>query len=169
MENIILTGFMGTGKSSVGKILAERLGYRFIDIDEMIEAGSGLTVIEIFASHGEQHFRALETEMLKRLESERELVVSTGGGAVIDPENRRRMRSAGKVVNLFASAETIKNRLTGDVARPLLQGDKSLEKIIALITEREQFYEDADIRIDTTAKKIEDIVSQILVWVKREG
>jgi shikimate kinase len=167
MENIILTGFMGTGKSSVGKILAERLGYRFIDIDEMIEAGSGFTVSEIFASHGEQHFRALETEMIKRLESERGVVVSTGGGAVINPENRRKMRSAGKVVNLSASAETIKKRLTGDVVRPLLQGDKSLEKINALIAEREPFYSDADIRIDTTAKKIEDIVSEILVWVKR--
>jgi shikimate kinase len=168
MENIILTGFMGTGKSSVGKLLAERLGYRFIDVDELIVARSGLTIIEIFASHGEQHFRALETEMLKRLESERGLVVSTGGGAVINPENRRRMRSAGRVVNLSASAETIKKRLTGDVARPLLQGDKPLEKIIALIAEREPYYADADIRIDTTAKNIEDVVSEILVWVKRD-
>ena len=169
MENIILTGFMGTGKSSVGKVLAERLGYRFIDIDELIVAESDLTIIEIFASHGEQHFRALETEMLKRIESERGLVVSTGGGAVINPENRRRMRSAGRVVNLSASAETIKKRLMGDAERPLLQSDKSLEKIIALIAEREPFYADADIRIDTTSKNIEDIVSEILAWVKRKG
>jgi shikimate kinase len=169
MENIILTGFMGTGKSSVGKILAERLGCRFIDLDELVVAGSGLTIIEIFARHGEQHFRALESEMLKRLESERGLVVSTGGGAVVNPENRRRMRSTGRVVNLSASAGTIKERLTGDVARPLLQGDNSLEKIIAMIAEREPFYADADIRIDTTDKNIEDIVSEILVWLKREG
>jgi shikimate kinase len=169
MNNIILTGFMGTGKSSVGKVLAKLLMRRFVDLDELIEAEAGMAIKEIFACHGEPHFRALEAEMIKRLEVEEDLVLSTGGGAVISPENRRRMRRAGRVVNLTASVAAIQKRLMGDGERPLLKDDKSSEKIAAMLTEREPFYADADIRIDTTDKKLEDVLSEILVWLKRAG
>jgi shikimate kinase len=168
MDNIVLTGFMGTGKSSVGRALARRLGYRFVDLDEMIENEAGIAIKEIFAQHGEPHFRSLETAMIERLEAESNLVVSTGGGAVISPKNRHRMRQAGKIVNLTASTEAIQSRLKNDRGRPLLSDDKSLEKIAAMLAERESFYADADIRIDTTNKKIEDIAAVILVWLKKE-
>lgn len=169
MKNVFLTGFMGTGKSSVGKILAERLGCQFIDLDALIVAEAGMSIKEIFAAQGEPYFRALEADMVRRLVSEKGAVVSTGGGVVIDPENRRRMRAHGVVVNLTATAQAIRERLAADNERPLLQDDNSLEKIVSMLAEREPFYRDADIRIDTTGKGVDDIVSQILVWLKKES
>lgn len=169
MKNVFLTGFMGTGKSSVGKILAERLGCKFIDLDALIVAETGLAIKDIFDVQGEPYFRALEADMVKRLTSETGVVVSTGGGVVIDPENRRRMRERGVVVNLTATAHAICERLVADNERPLLQNDNSLEKISFMLAEREPFYRDADIRIDTTGKGVEDIMLQILVWLKKES
>ena len=171
MKNVFLTGFMGTGKSSVGKILAERLGCQFIDLDALIVAEAGRSIKEIFAEQGEPYFRALEAEIVRRLASENEkgAVVSTGGGVVIDPENRRWMRENGVVVNLTATAQAIRKRLAADNERPLLQNDNSLEKIVSMLAEREPFYRDADIRIATTGKGVDDIVLQILVWLKKES
>lgn len=169
MKNVFLTGFMGTGKSSVGKILAERLGCQFIDLDALIVAEAGISIKEIFAAQGESYFRALEADMVRRLVSEKGAVISTGGGVVIDPENRRWMREHGVVVNLTATAHAIRERLAADNERPLLQNDNSLEKIVSMLAEREPFYRDADIRIDTTGKGVEDIVLQILVWLKKES
>ena len=169
MKNIFLTGFMGTGKSSVGKALAERLGTRFIDLDQLIVAEAGMVIKEIFARDGEPYFRSLETQIIRRLDSEHGLVVSTGGGAVIDPENRRWMREHGHVVNLTATAETIRERLAADNERPLLQEDNSHEKITAMLAEREPFYRDANIRIDTTDRSVDGIVLQILAWLKKEA
>lgn len=169
MKNIILTGFMGTGKSSVGKALAKQLGCRFADLDELIAAKAGVTIREIFEHHGESRFRELEADIIAGIESDEVLVVSTGGGAVISPDNRRRMHQAGRIVNLTASAEAIQERLIGDGTRPLLKDDKSIDKIAAMLAEREPFYADADIRIDTTGKKIEDVLDEILVWLKKEG
>ena len=169
MKNVFLTGFMGTGKSSVGKILAERLGCKFIDLDALIVAEAGMSIKEIFAAQGEPYFRALEADMVRRLASEKGAVVSTGGGVIIDPENRRRMREHGVVVNLTATAQAIRERLAADNERPLLQNDNSLEKIVSMLAEREPFYRDADIRIDTTGKGVDDIVLQILVWLKKES
>lgn len=162
---------MGTGKSSVGKILAERLGCQFIDLDALIVAEAGRSIKEIFAEQGEPYFRALEAEIVRRLASENEkgAVVSTGGGVVIDPENRRWMRENGVVVNLTATAQAIRKRLAADNERPLLQNDNSLEKIVSMLAEREPFYRDADIRIATTGKGVDDIVLQILVWLKKES
>ncbi len=169
MKSVFLTGFMGTGKSSVGKILSERLGCKFIDLDALIVAEAGTSIKEIFARHGEPHFRALEAEILGRLASEMCAVVSTGGGVVIDTENRRRMRAEGLVVNLTATAQAICERLAADDERPLLQYDNSLERIKAMLAEREPFYREADIRIDTTGKSVDDIVGQILVWLKKRS
>jgi len=161
-KNIILTGFMGTGKSSVGKLLAERLGYRYCDLDALIVDAAGVSINEIFARHGEAHFRRIEAEMVRSIANRSGLVVATGGGAVLDPENRRLLRAAGFVVNLTAPAEEIFKRLHGENERPLLKEEKSLEKIGAMMEKREPFYADADIRIDTTGKCVEDVVEEIL-------
>ena len=157
---------MGTGKSSVGKVLAARTGRRFVDLDEAVVAAAGMSITDIFASRGEPAFRALESEALYTLASDSCLVVATGGGAVIDPENRRTMRSSGVIVNLTASADSIGERLTGDESRPLLREDGSRSKITSMLAEREPYYADADVRIETSGRSVEEIVEKILVWLK---
>jgi len=167
MRNIILTGFMGTGKTRVGKLLAARLGYRFRDVDGLIVAQERRSINDIFTDSGEAYFRQVETDVLARVLQGRLLVVSTGGGAVVSGHNRRLMRGSGVVVNLTASPAVVLERLAGDDARPLLKDEKGLEKIIAMLAEREPFYADADIRIDTTGKNVEDVVREVLMMLER--
>lgn len=167
MRSIILTGFMGTGKTSVGKLLASRLGYRLIDLDSLIVEEEHRSINNIFADSGEAYFRQVETEVLSRaLETER-LVVSTGGGAVISEHNRRLMRDAGIIVNLTASPATVLERLAGDNERPLLKDERGLDKIKEMLAVREPFYADADIRIDTTGKNVEDVAREIILILER--
>lgn len=164
---LILTGFMGSGKSFVGKIVAERLGYRFIDLDAEIVAVAGCSINKIFARDGEQSFRALETSQLMRILAKGErCVVATGGGAVISAANREVMRNRGVIINLKVSPEQVGDRLKGCTDRPLLAGDDSGERTKALMNEREQFYADADIRIDTDGKSVEDVAAEILRRLK---
>jgi len=166
MTNIVLTGFMGTGKSSVGKLLARRLGYRFLDLDEMIVNRQKISINEIFAQYGERHFRTLEAEAIRSIAEERGMVVSTGGGAVISQENRTMFRNIGLIVNLTASPGIILERLAQDDRRPLLHGCKDLAAIDRLMNEREPFYSDADIRIDTSGKKLEDVAREIIAFLE---
>ncbi|MEA5113509.1 MAG: shikimate kinase [Geobacteraceae bacterium] len=166
MTNIILTGFMGTGKSSVGKLLAKRLGYRFRDMDDMIVSRQNMSINEIFEKYGEIHFRTLEAEAIRSISEERGMVVSTGGGAVISKENRNMFRNIGLIVNLSASPEVILERLAQDDGRPLLSGSKDIATIDRLMKEREPFYSDADIRIDTTGKKLDDVAREILAFLE---
>lgn len=166
MTNIILTGFMGTGKSSVGKLLAKRLGYRFRDMDDMIVSRQNMSINEIFEKYGEIHFRTLEAEAIRSISEERGMVVSTGGGAVISKENRNMFRNIGLIVNLSASPEVILERLAQDDGRPLLNGSKDIATIDRLMKEREPFYSDADIRIDTTGKKLDDVAREILAFLE---
>ena len=167
MKNVILTGFMGTGKSSVGKLLAMRLDYRYIDLDTLIVADAGISINEIFAGEGEKAFRDRESRLLKSLGGEKGIVLSTGGGAVIAELNREHLHGLGVVVNLYASAEEIERRLQHEHDRPLLNDNKSLERIKALIAHREPYYADADIRIETTCKTVAEIVEEILIRLKR--
>ena len=164
---LILTGFMGSGKSSVGKIVAARLGYRFIDLDSEIIAAVGRSINDIFACDGEQHFRSLESSVLARILSTGEgSVIATGGGAVISAPNRALMRNTGVVVNLMVTLEQVMSRLKMCSGRPLLAGEDASERAVALMAEREQFYADADIRIDTDEKSVEDVSLEILSRLK---
>ncbi|OGT98428.1 MAG: shikimate kinase [Geobacteraceae bacterium GWB2_52_12] len=166
-RKLILTGFMGSGKSTVGRILAERLGVRFIDLDAEIVASAGYSINDIFAQKGEQGFRALESLQLdKILSSDDGAVLATGGGAVISSQNRTQMRSRGVVVNLNVTLEQVIRRLKGCNDRPLLAGDDAAERAQRLMSEREQFYSDADIRIDTDGKSVEDVAAEILCRLK---
>lgn len=167
MENIILTGFMGTGKSSAGKLLAAELGYGFQDIDTLIVAKEKRSINVIFAEQGESYFRGIETDILASVLQGTKLVVSTGGGAVISEKNRKLMRKSGFVVNLTASPTAVLDRLTGKNDRPLLREGKGLEQIRGMLAEREPYYADADIRIDTTGKNVEDVVREILLILER--
>lgn len=166
MKNIVLTGFMGAGKSSVGRILAKRTGYTFCDLDALITKEAGISINDIFSRHGEQYFRRLETDIIKGLEAEDRLVIATGGGAVISSENRRLLHSMGCIVNLMAQSEDVIERLSAETDRPLLNDDRSHEKVREMLREREPFYADADIRIDTTGKKVEDIAAEIMDSLK---
>jgi len=164
---LILTGFMGSGKSSVGKIVAEQTGFRFIDLDAEIVAAAGCSINDIFARDGEEAFRRQESSRLEQLLSEGEMcVVATGGGAVISGRNRSLMRSRGVVINLKVTLEQVLARLDGCSDRPLLAGEDAAKRAKALMDEREQFYADADIRIDTDGKSVEDVAAEILCRLK---
>jgi shikimate kinase len=148
--NLYLVGMMGTGKSAVGRPLAESLGYRFVDADAVLEQASGRTIAEIFASDGEAGFRQLETAVLGQISSWHSLVVATGGGAVTRPENWGHMRQ-GVVVWLDAPPELLLSRLAADpTPRPLMQAADPAERLEALLAERRPLYAQADLRIPQT-------------------
>jgi shikimate kinase len=164
---LILTGFMGSGKSTVGTVVAERLGCRYIDLDAEIVAEAGCSINTIFARDGEQLFRKRESSLLEKvLSTGVGCIVATGGGAVISAQNRTLMRERGVVVNLKVTLQQVLSRLKGCRDRPLLAGDDAAERAEALIIEREQFYADADIRIDTDEKSVEDVAAEILCRLK---
>jgi shikimate kinase len=163
----ILTGFMGSGKSSVGKIVAERLGRRFIDLDAEIELDAGCSISDIFARDGEQVFRNLESSKLEQILSAGEgIVLATGGGAVVSEQNRSLMQSRGIIINLMATLTQVISRLKGCSDRPLLAGDDAARLAVTLMSQREQFYSEADIRIDTGGKSVEDVATEILCSLK---
>ena len=138
--NIVLTGFMGTGKSTVGRILAERLGRRFVDTDEVIEARHG-PIPALFADHGEDRFRELEREVAAELGQRRGLVVSTGGRTMLDPANQDTLGARATVVCLVASVDALVGRLRDEAEhRPLLRGGDPAARIAALLAEREDGY-----------------------------
>ena len=160
-RNIILTGFMGVGKTSVGTRLAKDLGYVFIDTDELIEADQKITITEIFSNFGEPYFRDVETRVIKRLLESEGQVVSTGGGAVIRDENRRAFKENGVTICLTAHPESIYARIRHETHRPLLQGKDPLAKIRELLDAREQFYRQADFVIDTSERSVDDVIAEI--------
>lgn len=166
MSTIILTGFMGTGKSTVGRILASRLGYSFVDTDNCIVEREGCPITDIFARKGETYFREVEREVLACVLKQNQQVISTGGGAVISSDNRRTMRRSGSVVNLTATPESILGRLEQEAERPLLKGVKNIEYIEKMLSERERYYADSDIRIDTSGKNVEDVVLEIMLFLE---
>lgn len=137
MKNIILCGFMGAGKTVVGRELAKIMGCRFVDTDALIEKEQGIAIKAIFAVHGEEHFRALERAVCERLGDTKNCVIATGGGTLTDPENVQAVRHGGKVVFLDASFETICERIGNNASRPLFQ-DK--DKALALYHERREKY-----------------------------
>ena len=159
---------MGTGKSVVGRRLSRRLSMRLLDTDELIEKRSGMKILEIFARFGEQRFRELESEVLGVLlsgELGEGFVLSTGGGIVIDSENRRKLAELGKVVCLSASIETIFERVSNSSQRPLLNNASPKDEIKRLLDERSSFYEEADLVIDTTDKKIDEVARIIEEYI----
>lgn len=120
-NNVILCGFMGCGKSTVGTLLAEKLNYTFLDSDNVIEQREKMTVSEIFAVSGEEYFRAVEATVIKELCKQNSLLIATGGGAVLNPQNAKVLRNNGTVFFLDVTPETVLERLKDDTSRPLLQ------------------------------------------------
>ena len=162
-RSIVLTGFMGTGKSAVGSLLASALQWPFLDTDAMIEAALGRSITEIFARFGETRFRQEESGILQNLKPEGALVIVTGGGAVLEPENVSRMRQLGTVVCLTANLATLEKRLAGRNDRPLLPAENRQETLRRLLHERAPRYEEAaDLTFDTSVLGPEEVATEIL-------
>jgi shikimate kinase len=166
MKNIVLTGFMGTGKTAVGKLLSQKLGFILIDVDTEIEKEQKTTITDIFNRLGEAAFRDMESAAIKRLSSMTKVIVSTGGGAVLRAENMDILRRHGHIICLTASPETILRRTSTSRHRPLLQVDDPLKKISDLCNARRPYYEKADIIIDTDDKSPLEVVEEIIKAVK---
>lgn len=162
-DNIVLIGFMGSGKTTVGKALAKRLNMVFIDTDEYLEKREGMTIAEIFERKGEVGFRMLETEVLKEMRDNiTNTVVSTGGGMPIRQENARLLKEMGKVVYLTAANQVIYERIKDDTTRPLLKCDNPLDRITSLMRERRPLYEKAcDIIVDTNSNDLEEVIGNV--------
>lgn len=163
MKNIILIGFMGAGKTTIGEALAGHRNLRLIDTDQLIEETAGMTISDIFALKGEAEFRKTETAVLERLiETEDGAVLSVGGGLPLREENRRLLKKLGLVVYLEVSPETVVKRLEGDTTRPLLQGGNVREKVEKLLSERGPVYcEASDITINVDGRSVDEIIEEL--------
>lgn len=162
IENLALIGFMGTGKSSVGRIVADALQFDFVDTDAMIETQSGRPITDIFATSGEAVFRQLEQQVVEQLASRHKLVISTGGGLVMNPNNLTSLKSHALVVCLWASAETIFERVRTQTHRPLLQTTDPLVKIKELLDARGPTYRQADVLIHTGLRSPREVALQVI-------
>ena len=164
-RNIILEGFMGSGKTTVSELLADRLDLELMDTDAAIEESEKRSISSIFETEGEEAFRDMETELLKMIVSDhlRNMVISLGGGLPLREENRKLLKEAGKVVYLKARPETVYDRIKGDTTRPLLQSEDPMARIKELQAARSDIYEAAsDITIDTDDKTPAEIVDEII-------
>jgi shikimate kinase len=160
--NIVLTGFMGTGKSVVGRHVAQELRAPFVDLDAAIVKKSGKSVKDIFTTQGEAAFRAIESEVIVELSDRDKTVIATGGGALLDPKNRERLQENGILVCLSARMGTLLERLKEDLSRPLLAGENPEERIERLMKERQSIYDLCPVQIDTEGKTIAEIADEII-------
>ncbi|MBQ8306188.1 MAG: shikimate kinase [Blautia sp.] len=162
MGHIYLTGFMGAGKSTIAARLSRKYGYRELDMDSTIEQEERMKISEIFRTKGELHFRSLESALLKRLSPDEDLVVSCGGGAVLDPENVKEMKKKGVIIWLDADPEAILERVSRNHNRPLLEGHKDLAYIEKMMEERRPRYENAaDHRVLSDSRPLDVICEEI--------
>lgn len=162
--NVVLIGFMGSGKSTLGIRLSYRLQYILEDTDKLIETKAGMTISEIFAREGEEAFRQMETQLLQQLvEKKGRRVYSVGGGTPVRAVNRPLLKKLGTVVYLRTRPETVYERLKNDTTRPLLQGEDPLGKIRSLMAERESAYaETADVILDVDEMTTDQVVESIM-------
>lgn len=162
----MLVGFMGTGKSAVGKLLGERLGRPFVDLDRKIEKEAGRAVAQIFQGEGEAGFRKREREAVREAAALEGHVIATGGGVMMDEENVRLLKGSGWLVCLSASPDVILRRTTATLHnRPLLAGGEPRQRVEALLKLRAPFYAQADMAVDTSNRPVKEIVEEILKWI----
>ena len=168
-SNIVLIGFMGTGKTAVGRVLAKRLSRKLIEIDAVIEKTAGKTISDIFKDEGEINFRELEIEAIKQAAKDGKQVIACGGGAVLNTINIDRLRATGVIVNLVADPEIILKRTSGENgSRPLLNAAEPLERIKELQKFREPFYDRAaDITINTSKLNIDAAADKIIERLRK--
>lgn len=168
--NIVITGFMGTGKTVVGKELARRLNFKYIDTDDIIEERTKMKISEIFEKYGEKYFRDIETKVAKEVGKYDKHVISTGGGIVLRKENMQSLEENGIIVNLRASPETIYQRtLPTKGSRPLLNKPEPMKEIIKLLKYREPFYKRCHLMIKTDNLDVNSIVNKILNFINEKN
>lgn len=161
MKNIVLVGFMGTGKTAVAKALASDLGEKYISIDEQIELREKKAIKDIFSEEGEPYFRKVEKEIVKELSHKSDQVLDAGGGVVLDRENIDNMEKNGIVICLWADVETVYERTSKHGHRPLLNVEDPMLRIKELMDNRRPFYEKAGHHIDTTELNVSEVVEKI--------
>jgi len=159
--NIILVGFMGTGKTTLGRALADQLKRDFIDMDVELEARAGKPIPLIFAEDGEPVFRRMERDLAVELSRRSNLVIAAGGGIVLNPDNIRDFSATGHVICLTATPDEILRRVSGSKQRPLLEQGEKAERIRNLLQQRQPLYDAIPIQADTTGKSIDEIIARI--------
>ncbi len=162
LVNIALIGFMGTGKSSVGRLVADLLHFHYLDTDEMIQAATGKTVTEIFSRDGEPAFRALEEKIVAELASKSKTVISAGGGLPVNPANLASLKTHALIVCLWASPEKIWERVKNQTHRPLLHDPDPRKKIHDLLALREPSYKQADVLLNTELRSQREVALQVV-------
>jgi shikimate kinase len=162
IQNIALIGFMGTGKSSVGRLVADHLQFSFVDTDELIEARAGKLISRIFEQDGEKTFREYERQIVDELRGLKRTVISTGGGLGANEENLASLKEHALVVCLWASPQIIWNRVRTQAHRPLLQGDNPKAKIRELLAQRESFYRRADVLVNTEVRSAKEVAQHVM-------
>ena len=161
MNNLILIGFMGTGKTSTGEVLAEKINASFVDLDLLIEEEAGMTIPDIFSREGEAGFRDRETQALSAVLSNKGQVIATGGGAVLSNKNRRMMQNNGFIILLEASVKVIIQRVESS-DRPLLQVPDPESRIRQLLQERKEAYSCAHYRVETSGLTPQQVAETII-------
>ena len=162
IHNVALVGFMGTGKSSVGRIVARQLNFAFVDTDQLVEARTHKSISSIFAEQGEPAFRQTEGKVVAELASQRDLVIAAGGGLVVDAMNLASLKHHALLVCLWASPETIWQRVCHQPHRPLLQDPDPLGKIQRLLAERKPAYLQADILVNTEQRSAREVAQHVI-------
>lgn len=162
VRNIVLFGFMGTGKSTVGRILAQRLGMKFVDMDTVIEQRTGKSIPEIFAERGEYYFRRLERELVRELAGQEGSVIAAGGGVVLNPDNVADLGRHGLLVCLRARPETILRRVESESHRPLLERGDKAARIRQILEERRPLYDALPWQVDTDNLSPEEVAERVM-------
>ena len=170
--NIVLIGYRGSGKSTVGRMLAARAGKRFVDSDDLVEKQVGISISDIVRSMGWEHFRVLEERAIEEICREDHLIIAPGGGAVLDPANVRSLRKTGFIIWLRAEGEALRRRMIQDprttASRPTLTGKGTLEEFKEVLDIRNAYYaQAADAQVDTSNLSLEEVVEKIL-WIVRK-
>lgn len=169
MRTVVLTGFTGTGKSCVGRRLADRLGLPFIDTDERVAAAAGMPVGRILATQGEAYFQQLERRVLAEALQNGGAVVATGDGAILDPANEASMHRAGPVICLVADVEVILRRAREPALRPPFDPEAQRAAVARQLAERADAYGRADLCIDTSHRSVDATVEEILAYLRRHA
>jgi shikimate kinase len=167
--NLALIGFMGTGKTSVGRLVAEQLHFDYLDTDELIQSRTGRTITEIFSTDGEAAFRKMEQELVGELAARTKTVIATGGGLPMNPQNLVSLKTHALVVCLWASPERIWERVKNQTHRPLLHDADPQKKIRELLAAREPFYRQADVLLNTELRSVREVAQQVVHQFRLEA
>jgi len=162
IHNLALIGFMGTGKSSVGRLVADAMHFTFLDTDDVIKGRAGKSIADIFEQNGEAAFREFERRLVEELTRRKNTVISTGGGLPANESNFASLKTHALLICLWASPEKIWERVRGQSHRPLLKEADPLEKIRKLLTERERYYRQADVLVNTDMRSVREVAAQVI-------